>query len=74
MLLVGYLNNINSDRKLVEFCSNCMDVRLFLKYDLDDKLPWHSTISRTRQLNGKEVFLPCSGSIVHVYAKGHGKW
>ena len=57
MLLVGYLNNINSDRKLVEFCSNCMDVRLFLKYDLDDKLPWHSTISRTRQLYGEEVFL-----------------
>ena len=57
MLLVGYLNNINSDRKLVEFCSNCLDVRLFLKYDLDDKLPWHSTISRTRQLYGEEVFL-----------------
>lgn len=57
MLLVGYLNNINSDRKLVEFCSNCLDVRLFLKYDLDSKLPWHSTISRTRQLYGEEVFL-----------------
>ena len=57
MLLVGYLNNINSDRKLVEFCSNCLDVRLFLKYDLDAKLPWHSTISRTRQLYGEEVFL-----------------
>ena len=57
MLLVGYLNNINSDRRLVEFCSNCLDVRLFLKYDLDAKLPWHSTISRTRQLYGEEVFL-----------------
>jgi transposase len=31
ILLVGYLNNINSDRKLMEFCSNCLDVRLFLK-------------------------------------------
>lgn len=57
MLLVGYLNNINSDRKLVEFCSNSLDVRLFLKYDLDESLPWHSTISRTRQLYGEEVFL-----------------
>ena len=57
MLLVGYLNNINSDRKLVDFCSNCLDVRLFLKYDLDEQLPWHSTISRTRQLYGEEVFL-----------------
>lgn len=57
ILLVGYLNNINSDRKLMEFCSNCLDIRLFLKYDIDEALPWHSTISRTRQLYGEEVFL-----------------
>lgn len=57
ILLVGYLNNINSDRKLIDFCSNCLDVRLFLKYDIDESLPWHSTISRTRQLLGEEVFL-----------------
>ncbi len=55
--LVGYLNNINSDRKLIEYCSNCLDVRLYLKYDIDEELPWHSTISRTRQLYGEEVFL-----------------
>jgi transposase len=55
--LVGYLNNIQSDRKLVEYCSNCLDVRLFMRYDLDESLPWHSTISRTRQLYGEEVFL-----------------
>ena len=57
ILLVGYLNNLNSDRKLIEFCSNCLDIRLFLKYDLDESLPWHSTISRTRQLYGEDVFL-----------------
>lgn len=57
ILLVGYLNNINSDRKLIEYCSNCLDIRLFLKYDIDEPLPWHSTISRTRQLYGEEVFL-----------------
>lgn len=55
--LVGYLNNIGSDRRLMEYCSNCLDVRLYLKYDLDEALPWHSTISRTRQLYGEEVFL-----------------
>lgn len=55
--LVGYLNNINSDRKLIEYCSNCLDVRLFIRYDIDEILPWHSTISRTRQLYGEEVFL-----------------
>lgn len=55
--LVGYLNNINSDRRLIEYCSNCLDVRLYIKYDIDEPLPWHSTISRTRQLYGEEVFL-----------------
>ena len=49
ILLVGYLNNLNSDRALLRFCSNCLDVRLFIGYDLDEELPWHSTISRTRQ-------------------------
>ena len=57
ILLVGYLNNINSDRALLRYCSNCLDVRLFLGYDLNEELPWHSTISRTRQLLGEEAFL-----------------
>ena len=55
--LVGYLNNINSDRKLIEYCSNCLDIRLFIQYDIDEPLPWHSTISRTRALYGEEVFM-----------------
>jgi transposase len=55
--LVGYLNNVGSDRRLMSYCSNCLDVRLYLKYDIDEPLPWHSTISRTRQLYGEEVFL-----------------
>ena len=55
--LVGYLNNINSDRRLIAYCSNCLDVRWYIKYDIDEVLPWHSTISRTRQLYGEEVFL-----------------
>ncbi|MFV0572148.1 MAG: transposase [Xanthomarina gelatinilytica] len=57
ILLVGYLNNLNSDRALIQYCGNCLDVRLFLGYDLDEALPWHSTISRTRQLFGEEIFL-----------------
>lgn len=33
-----------------------LDILFFLGYDLDEDLPWHSTISRTRQLYGEEVF------------------
>ena len=49
--LVGYINGITSDRKPEEFCSDTLSVRLFLGYDIDESLPWHSTISRTRQLS-----------------------
>lgn len=56
ILLVGYINNIASDRKLIEFCSDSLAIRLFLGYDIDEALPWHSTISRTRQLYGEKVF------------------
>ena len=54
--LIGYINNIVSDRKLIEFCADSLGIRLFLGYDIDEPLPWHSTISRTRQLYGEEVF------------------
>ena len=57
ILMVGYLNNINSDRALIRFCSNCLDIRLFLGYDINESLPFHSTISRTRSLFGEELFL-----------------
>ena len=57
ILMVGYLNNINSDRALIRFCSNCLDIRLFLSYDINENLPFHSTISRTRSLFGEELFL-----------------
>ena len=57
IMLVGYLNNINSDRALLRYCADCLSVRLFLRYDIDEALPWFSTISRTRQLYGEDVFL-----------------
>jgi transposase len=56
MVLVGYLENITTDRHLVDFCSMRMDILYFLNYDIDEPLPWHSTISRTRQLFGEELF------------------
>ncbi|QEK50893.1 IS1182 family transposase [Pedobacter aquae] len=69
--LVGYLNNINSDRQLIAFCANCLDVRWYLKYDLDEALPWHSTISRTRQLYGEDVFLSLFQKVLSLcIAKG----
>lgn len=54
--LVGYLENIISDRKLVEHCSMRLDILFFLGFDIDEELPWHSTLSRTRQLLPESLF------------------
>ena len=56
LMLTGYLENITSDRRLVEHCSMRMDILYFLEYDIDEQLPWHSTVSRTRQLYPADVF------------------
>jgi transposase len=56
LCLVGYLENIVSDRDLLRRCGMRMDILYFLGYDIDEDLPWHSTISRTRDLYGESVF------------------
>ncbi len=56
LCLVGYLENIISDRKLIDHCSMRLDILFFIGYDIDEEIPWHSTISRTRQLFPESVF------------------
>jgi transposase len=56
LVLVGRLENIVSDRRLIEQCALRLDILYFLGYEVDENLPWHSTISRTRQLYPATVF------------------
>ena len=56
LMLVSRLENLVSDRRLVEHCSLRLDILYFLGYEVDEDLPWHSTISRTRQLFPAAVF------------------
>ena len=49
MMLVGFLENITSDRALIDHISMRLYLLYFIDYDIDDELPWHSTISRTRK-------------------------
>jgi transposase len=56
LMLVSYLENITYDRKLIEFVNMRLDILYFLNYDIDEELPWHSTISRTRKLFPKSMF------------------
>ena len=56
LVLVGRLENLVSDRRLVEHCALRLDILLFLGYEVDEELPWHSTVSRTRQFFPAAVF------------------
>jgi transposase len=65
-MLVSRLENLVSDRRLVEHCALRLDILYFLGYYIDEDLPWHSTISRTRQLYPAVVF---EHLFEHVFAQ-----
>ncbi|WP_091367933.1 transposase [Mucilaginibacter mallensis] len=56
LLLVGYLENQPSDRRIINMASMRLDILYFIGYDVDEELPWHSTLSRTRQLYDEDIF------------------
>lgn len=56
LMLIGYLENLGSDRRIISTVSMRLDMLYFIGYDIDEPLPWHSTLSRTRQLYGEELF------------------
>jgi IS5 family transposase len=48
MLIVGYCYGIRSERKLCEEVEHHLGYRWFCKFDLDEKVPHHSTFSENR--------------------------
>jgi transposase len=56
LILVGYLENLGSDRRIINTASMRLDILYFIGYNIDESLPWHSTLSRTRQLYGEDIF------------------
>ena len=71
LCLVGYLENIISDRKLISHCSMRMDILCFIGYHIEDELPWHSTISRTRQLFPESLFEGAFTKVPTEYLETH---
>ena len=66
LCLVGYLENLISDRKLIAHCSMRLDIMYFVGYDIDEEFPWHSTISRTRQLFPESIFESVFTRVLHL--------
>jgi transposase len=56
MLLVAYLYNITSDRRLCEEVRYNLAYRWFCRLSLEDDIPDHSSLSRIRDRYGEEVF------------------
>jgi transposase len=56
LVLVSRLENLVSDRRLVEHCALRLDILYFLGYEVDEELSWHSTMSRTRQFLPAAIF------------------
>ncbi|MDP3011726.1 MAG: transposase [Candidatus Hydromicrobium sp.] len=57
MLLIGYLFDIRSERKLVEEISINLAYRWYIGYDLDEDIPNHSIFSKARARFGKKIFM-----------------
>jgi transposase len=56
MLLVGYFEDISSQRGIAWRCADSLSLRSFLGIPLDKPTPDHSTMSVTRKRLGSEVF------------------
>src|ERR1700690_2983518 len=56
MLLVGYFENIDSQRGIAWRCADSLSLRTFLGIPLDQATPNHSTLTNTRRRLPPEVF------------------
>jgi transposase len=56
MLLIGYFEGIESERGICWRCEDSLSLRSFLGLELDERIPDHSTLSRTRNRLPAEVY------------------
>jgi transposase len=56
MLMVGFFEDIASERGMAERCSDSLSLRAFLGYDLTEATPDHSSLSIIRQRLGPEIY------------------
>ncbi len=54
--LIAYLEGITSERQLMRQVHDRLSLRRYLGYDIDEVVPDHSTLSKARDLLGRELF------------------
>jgi transposase len=66
MLFIGYFYGVLSERKLSKQIQTDLAYRLFLGYDLDEKIPNHSVLSKARKRYGVNVFKSVFDRVVEL--------
>lgn len=66
MLLIGYLYDISSERKLVESISENLAYRYFIGYALDEEIPYRTNFTRIRERWGEDTFRSIFNRIVQM--------
>lgn len=56
LVLLGYLYNVVSERRLCERASYDLSWRWFLGYEVDDSTPTHSVLSKARRRFGPQIY------------------
>jgi len=56
MIMVGFFEDLPSERAIAARCADSMSIRAFLKYELHEKTPEHSSFTVIRQRLGLEVY------------------
>ena len=56
MLMIGFFENLPSERAIASRCADSLSLRAFLGYGLDEDTPDHSSLSVIRSRLGPEVF------------------
>jgi transposase len=56
MIMVGFFEDLPSERAIAARCADSMSIRSFLNYGLEEKTPDHSTFTVIRQRLGLEIY------------------
>jgi len=69
MLLIGYFENLDSERGIAWRCQDSLSLRDFLGYTLDKDTPDHSSLSRIRQRIDLETHQEVFAFVLKILAK-----
>ena len=56
MIMIGFFEDLPSERAIAARCADSMSIRAFLNYSLEEKTPDHSTFTVIRQRLGLEIY------------------